>query len=224
MIKDFSHECMTTIEKKVCIYGAGGFGREVLCCLIDGIATTNRKVQEIACFMVNDEQLKEDKVMGIDVIPRSNFDPALYDVVVAIGDPLTRKRVVDGLPSQTTYTSIIHPTAVISNWIEIGEGSIIAAGTILTCNIKIGRHAHLNLHTTIGHDCTIGDYFTTAPGVNISGSCHFGNCVTFGTNSAVKQGVKICDNVTIGMGGIVLKDIWEEGVYVGNPVKKLEKK
>lgn len=211
-------------EKKICIMGTGGFSREVLCCLIDGIAKANLKIEEIACFMESDENFKENKIMGIDVIPQSKFDPELYNVVVAIGDPSSRKRVVNNLPSQTTYTTIIHPSAVISEWVEIGEGSIITAGTILTCNIKIGKHAHLNLHTTIGHDCIMGDFFTTAPAANISGNCEFGECVYFGSNSAVKQGVKICDNVTIGMGGIVVKDITEEGVYIGNPLKKLDKK
>jgi sugar O-acyltransferase (sialic acid O-acetyltransferase NeuD family) len=215
---------MIETEKKICILGAGGFGREVLCCLIDGIASTNLKIEEIVCFMVSDEHFKESKIMGVDVIPQSKFDSSLYNVVVAIGDPHLRKRVIDNMPPQTTYTSIIHPSAVISEWVEIGEGSIIAAGTILTCNIKIGKHAHLNLHTTIGHDCIIGDFFTTAPAANISGNCHFGDCVYFGTNSAARQGVKICNNVMIGMGGVVVKNITEEGVYIGNPLKKLEKK
>lgn len=85
-------------EKKICILGAGGFGREVLCCLIDGIASTKLKIEEITCFMVSDEHFKESKIMGVDVIPQSKFDPALYNVVVAIGDPISRKRVVDNLP------------------------------------------------------------------------------------------------------------------------------
>jgi sugar O-acyltransferase (sialic acid O-acetyltransferase NeuD family) len=210
--------------KKICILGTGGFAREALCCLIDKIGTTHVKIEDIACFLEIDEQIKDSKIMGVDVIPQSTFDPALYDVVVAIADPALRKRVVASLPSQTTYTTIIHPNVVMSEWVEIGEGSIVTAGTILTCNIKIGKHAHLNLHTTIGHDCVIGDFFTTAPGANISGNCLFGECVYFGTNSAIRQGVKICSNVTIGMGGIVVKDIVEEGVYIGNPLKKLEKR
>lgn len=215
---------MKNNKKKICIIGAGGYGREVLCCLIDSMAKTAFKIEEIACFMVSDELFKESKIMGVDVIPLSEFDPTLYDVVVAIGDPSSRKKVVNNLPASTTYTSIIHPNAVISKWVEIGEGSIITAGAILTCNIKIGKHAHLNLQTTIGHDSMMGDYFTTAPAANISGNCNFGDCVYLGTNSAVRQGVRICDNVTIGMGGIVVKNIVEEGVYIGNPLKKLEKK
>jgi sugar O-acyltransferase (sialic acid O-acetyltransferase NeuD family) len=215
---------MIDTQKKICILGTGGFGREVLCCLIDAIAPSNSTIQELACFMVSDDLFNEKKIMGVDVIPQSSFDPSLYNVVVAIGDPSTRKRVVNNLPPDTTFATIIHPSAVISEWVEIGEGSIVTAGVVLTCNIKIGKHAHLNLHTTIGHDCIMGDFFTTAPGANISGSCHFGDCVYFGTNAAVRQGVKITDNVTIGMGGVVVKDINEQGVYIGNPLQKLEKK
>lgn len=214
---------MSIAKKKICIFGAGGFGREVLSCLLDLNTTEGFKIEEKACFMVNDEYYNETSLMGIDVIPLSKFDPMIYDVVVAIGDPSARKKAVEGLPDATTYATLIHPTAVISKWVEIGEGSIITAGVILTCNIKIGDHAHLNLHTTIGHDCVMGDFFTTAPAVNISGNCHFGSSVYFGTNSAARQGIKICDNVTIGMGGVVVKNIIEPGIYIGNPVKKMDK-
>jgi len=215
---------MMNNEKKICIIGAGGFGRETLLCIIDGIATTNLKIEETACFMVEDEYLAENKIMGVEVIPQSNFDPKLYNVVVAIGDPSTRKRVVESLPDETTFTKVIHPNAIISEWVQIGEGSIITAGVIITCNIKIGKHSQLNLHTTIGHDCELGDYFTTAPGANIIGNCTFGEKVYFGTNASVRQGVSICNDVTIGMGGVVVKNIYESGIYIGNPLKKLEKK
>jgi sugar O-acyltransferase (sialic acid O-acetyltransferase NeuD family) len=211
-------------DSKICIVGAGGFGREVLCCLIDSISSQKIRVEEMACFLVPDEGWKESKVMGVKVIPQSAFDPSIYQAVVAIGDPFRRKKVVDSLPGNTEFTTIIHPSAVVSDWVEIGAGSVITAGTIVTCNIKIGKHAHLNLHTTIGHDCIAGDYFTTAPAVNISGNCRFGDVVYLGTNAAVREGISICGKVVIGMGGIVVKDIMEEGIYVGNPVKKLDKK
>lgn len=211
-------------KNKICIVGAGGFGREVLCCLIDCLKGSTLKIEDTVCFMEEDKFPRENKVMGIDVISQSEFDPALYDVVIAIGDPNRRKLVVDSLPDNTTYATIIHPSAVLSDWVEIGDGSIVTAGSIITCNVKIGKHAHINLHTTIGHDCQIGDFFTTAPGVNVSGKCNIEDCVYLGTNSAVKQGVNICGGVTIGMGGIVVKHIQDSGVYIGNPLKKLEKK
>jgi len=210
-------------KKKYCIVGTGRFARETLTCLIDRISTTELNIAEITVFMGSDDDYNEPVIMGIPVIKDSDFVVENYQVVVAIGDPKKRKKVVSKLPPETEFTTIIHPSAVISEWVEIGEDSIITAGTILTCNIKIGKHAHLNLHTTIGHDCIIGDFFTTAPAVNISGNCEIGECVYFGTNSSVREGIKICNNVTIGMGGIVVKEIIEEGIYIGNPISKLRK-
>lgn len=210
-------------EKIICIVGTGGFARETLSCLIDGIASTGLKIEKIAVFMETDDAYNETKIMGVSVIKESEFVVDNYNVVVAIGDPIQRKKVVESFPITTNFITIIHPTAIISNWVKIGKGSIITAGTILTCNINIGKHAHINLQTTIGHDCNIGNYFTTAPNVNISGDCRFGDCVYFGTNSAIRQGIKICNNVVIGMGGIVVKNIENEGVYIGNPVKLLKK-
>lgn len=209
--------------KKLCIVGAGGFAREVLCCFMDEQCLNAQEISSRASFMVADKDLQNEMIMGLEVIPQSTFNPLMWEVVVGVGDPSLRKKIAESLPSATTFATIIHPSAVISQWVSIGEGSIITAGTIITCNVTIGRHAHLNLHTTIGHDCEIGDYFTTTPGTNISGNCRFGNAVYFGTNSSVRQGIEICDNVTIGMGGVVVKNIKEEGIYVGAPVKKMER-
>lgn len=216
-------ESILSQGKRICIIGTGGFGREVLCCLMEVIKHYGLRIEDIACFMVSDEDYKDTSVMGLPIYRRSTFDPALFAVVVAVGNPQIRKRAVENFPANTQYVTVIHPTAILSDWVELGEGSIVTAGTILTCAIKIGKHAQLNLHTTIGHDCIIGDYFTTAPAANISGNCTIGECVYFGTNAAVRQGINICSNVTIGMGAIVVKPITTPGVYVGVPAHPLEK-
>lgn len=223
LIKSATEKILNS-DKKICIYGSGGFGREILCCLIDMLQGKEIVIKDKVVFMLSDNLYSAEEVMGISVIKESNFDKNAYQVIVGVGDPFARKSIVEKLPTDTEYITVIHPSAVISDWVEIGDGSIITAGCILTCNIKIGKHAHINLHTTIGHDCNMQDYFTTAPATNISGNCNFGNCVYFGTNASIKQGIEICDNVTIGMGGVVTKNIAEEGIYIGNPLKKFEKK
>lgn len=212
-----------TYPKKICIVGTGGFGRETFCCLKDSLVSQGKSIQDNVYFMVADNDYSEEDVMGIKVIPQSVFNPLEYEVLVGIGDSATRKKVVEKLPAETKFTRVIHPTAVVSDWVDIGDGAIVTAGVIITCNIKIGNHAQLNLHATVGHDCRIGDYFTAGPGTNISGICTFGNNVYFGTNSSVKQGIEICDDVVVGMGSVVTKNITERGIYIGNPAKKLEK-
>jgi len=195
------------------IIGAGGFGKEIYWSL-----SLNERVNTV--FFVDDNYYD-----GTDplILPLSKFNPNEYEVVIAIADSYHRQRIVESLPKDTKYFTHIHPTAQIHGPdVKIGEGSIICAGTIITTNVVIGKHAHLNLITTIGHDCVIGDYFTTAPGVQISGNETIGNRVYFGTRSCIKQKLTICDDVIIGMNAGVTKNITEVGTYVGTPAYKIK--
>jgi sugar O-acyltransferase (sialic acid O-acetyltransferase NeuD family) len=194
------------------IIGAGGFGREVFWSLSE----MDRK----KCIFFVDDQYWDNR--DSKILPLSNFNPEEYEVVVAIADPHHRQSIVNKLPKTTKFFTHIHPSSQIhGNDVEIGEGSIICAGSIITTNTKLGKHTHINLLTTIGHDCTIGDFFTTAPGVQISGNIKIGNRVYFGTCSCIKQKLEICDDVIIGMNACVVKNITQSGTYVGTPAKKL---
>ena len=195
------------------IIGAGGFAREVYYSLLP-------EEREITSFFVHDEWWDSNMK---NIFPLSKFDPSNYEVVVAVANPRDREMIIKSLPSETKYFTHIHSSVQIQGSdVKIGEGSIICAGTIITTNINIGKHAHLNLITTIGHDCIIGDYFTTAPGVQISGNENIGDRVYFGTRSCIKQKLSVCDDVTIGMNSGVVKNITESGIYVGTPAIKIK--
>lgn len=202
------------------IVGTGGFAREVLQ-LIDELGMYSK----VRAFLEPDDIWEKSarglNIMGIDVLPFSDYRPSNGVITLGIGDSKLREKSIGQLPTGTNYCSLIHPSARVSRWSKIGEGAIITAGCTVTTQIKIGLHCQLNLNTTIGHDCTIGDFFTTAPAVNISGACTFEEHVYFGTGAATRQGVSICKNVTIGMGAMVVKDVVESGVYIGIPAKKI---
>ncbi|MCY7363399.1 MAG: hypothetical protein LH629_15230, partial [Ignavibacteria bacterium] len=140
------------MNRRYCIVGIGGFGRETLTCLVDSMNAKNENPKSRIVFMVDDEFYKVPILKGYEVIPTSKFNSEKYEVVIGIGDPLKRRKVVESLPVETVYGNIIHPTVVISEWVEISEGTIITAGCVLTCDIKIGKHAHFNLLSTVGHD------------------------------------------------------------------------
>lgn len=195
------------------IIGAGGFGREVYWSL-------NPIERNKTVFFVDDVYWdgSDDKIL-----PLSLFETDKYEVIVAIGDPNDRKHIIDRLPKSTKFFTHIHPSAqILGDNVNIGEGSIICAGSILTTNIKLGKHVHLNLQTTIGHDCVIGDYFTTAPGVKVSGNCLISDLVYIGTNGSIKEKITICGSVTIGLNAGVVKNIYEPGTYIGTPAKKIK--
>lgn len=216
MIKD------VMINRKYCIVGGGGFARETLVCLKDQLDCDIEELRERVVFMTKARKDEEMSIMGIRTIQDNEFSVDDYQVVVGVGNPLLRKEIIEALPKGTVFGTVVHPRATISDWVSIGEGSIISAGTVITCNVNIGKHAQLNLNSTVGHDCVIGDYFTAAPSVNVSGNCIIGDCVYLGTGSGLKQGVSICDEVTIGMGAVVLNDLVQKGVYIGLPAVRLK--
>lgn len=190
---------------KQALIGCGGHAREV-------IAQIGKNLP----YFVDDEFL----VSG--TLPLSNFDPNEYEVMIAVGGSKARKNIVDKLPLSTKFFTFIHPTALIMDKnIEIGEGSFIGAYSILTTNIKLGKHSLLNRSNHIGHDSVIGDYFSAMPGAIVSGNVNIGNKVYMGTNSSVREKINICNNVTIGLNSGVIKDINQEGTYVGLPTKKI---
>jgi UDP-3-O-[3-hydroxymyristoyl] glucosamine N-acyltransferase len=106
--------------------------------------------------------------------------------------------------------------------VEIGEGSFIGAYSILTTNIKIGKHAILNRGNHIGHDCEIGNYFSAMPGAIVSGNVKIYDVVYMGNNSSIKEKMSIHSLSTIGMNSAVVKHIEETGVYAGIPAVKIK--
>lgn len=191
---------------KLALYGYGGHAREVAA-QID---------QDIEFFV-------DDKYANNVAQPISKFNPAIYYMMVAIGDSKARFDVVQKLPKETVYFTYIHPTALIlDNDIKIGEGSFIGAYSILTTNIKLGKHSILNRANHIGHDTTIGDYFSAMPGAIVSGNVTIHDCVYMGTNSSIKEKLSIHSLSTIGLNSGVVKHIQEPGVYVGSPSRKIK--
>lgn len=189
------------------IIGAGGATREL---------KAHMNIKNIKCF-VDDKYYTDNNE---NIYPLSSFDPNIYEVVVCVGDVNDRFNIVNRLPKETKYFTYIHPSAILLDEnIQIGEGSIICAGTVLTTNIKIGKHAYINIHSEIAHDCIIGDFFTASPGSKMLGHCEIGNKVYLGALSSIREKTKICNDVMIGLNSGVIKDIIEPGTYVGTPTK-----
>lgn len=206
------------MSERVAIFGTGGFAREVACLMHD-----LGRGDDIAAFHEPDDVFQPRTLLGVEVQPQSAFDATKHRAVIGIGTPKVRQKVAEELPSETAFATLVHPTAVISQWVEVGRGTVICAGAVLTCQISLGAHCHLNLNITIGHDCTFGDYCTVAPGTNVSGNCSFGDRVDVGTQASFRQGLSICSDVVVGMGAVVVKDIVDPGTYVGVPAKKVER-
>jgi sugar O-acyltransferase (sialic acid O-acetyltransferase NeuD family) len=165
----------------------------------------------------------DDKYLNDETISLSQFDPKIHIAMIAVSDSKDRSEITKKLPKETKFFTFIHPTALImDDNIEIGDGSFIGAYSILTTNIKIGKHCILNRANHIGHDCIIGDFFSAMPGAIVSGNVTIDDRVYLGNNSSIKEKISVCGSSIIGMNCAVVKDINELGIYVGVPAKKIK--
>ena len=209
--------------KDIYIIGAGGFGREVAW-VIERINEIN-PIWNIAGFIDDNEAIWIEYRDGYKVLGGCEYLKSVGETyaVCAVGSGRIRKMIVQKLAdSKVKFPTIIDPSVIFSNNIEFGEGTIICAGTILTVDIKVGKHVIINLDCTIGHDAVIEDYVTLYPGVHISGNVLLGEASEIGTGTQIIQGKSVVPDTIIGAGAVVIKDCIESGTYVGCPVKKIK--
>jgi sugar O-acyltransferase (sialic acid O-acetyltransferase NeuD family) len=190
---------------KKAVFGNGGHSREV-----------------ISYFDFDVQVFVDDEYAKGAVLPISLFDPNEYEIMIAISNSKVRESIVKNLPSNTRFFSFVHPSSILSGNIDIQEGCFIGPNCILTTNIKIGKHALLNRGIQIGHDCSIGDFFSAMPGSIISGTNTIGNRVYFGANSTTREKITITNDCTFGLNSGIVKDITEPGTYVGTPSNKIK--
>ena len=65
----------------------------------------------------------------------------------------------------------------------------------------------IQMDPTVAHDCSIGDEVNVNPGARIKGGVSIGNRVLIGGQSCIREGVRIADEETVGMGAVVVKNI-----------------
>lgn len=147
------------------------------------------------------------------------------EFVIGVGSPkikriLVRKALASGLVPAPT---IIHPRALVQgDDCEIGIGSIISPGCVITTNVRIGNYVLLNLNCTVGHDTILGDYVTCNPGCCISGNVTLGEGVMLGTGTVIREKINIAQDVQTGAQSCVVKDILDSNITVaGIPARKL---
>jgi sugar O-acyltransferase (sialic acid O-acetyltransferase NeuD family) len=195
--------------KKIAIYGYGGHAREM---------ALQMNIQDSVMFFVDDEFLSDK------TYPISQFNPSKYKMMIGVGDGHLRESMVSKLPKNTEYFTFIHPTAIIldKQSISIGKGSFIGAYSVLTTNIKLGKHSILNRGNHIGHDCNIGNFFSAMPCSVVGGNVTIGDFVYLGSGVHIREKITIGNNITIGMNSAVVKNIITSGTYAGVPTKLIK--
>jgi sugar O-acyltransferase (sialic acid O-acetyltransferase NeuD family) len=138
-------------------------------------------------------------------------------MIICVGNNANRKRLADQYLA--TYETAIHPSANISVRSSIGEGTVIMAAVSVNCNAVIGKHVILNTNSSVDHDCVLEDFVHISPNVALAGNVYVGLGSHIGMGGCVIQGTKIGKWATIGAGAVIIADVPDFAVVVGNPGK-----
>ena len=143
-------------------------------------------------------------------------------VVVAIGNNAIRAEKLRWLSEiSAPVVTLVHPSSVISQYAELGAGTVLMPGVVVNVSSKIGDGVILNTGCSIDHDCTIGDCAHISPGARLAGGVKVGAQSWIGIGTSVKQLVQIGQWVTVGAGAAVVTDLPDGVTAVGVPARPM---
>lgn len=220
---------MTQKKRLYGVYGASGFGREVM--PLARMELEKSRVDDATLVFIDDGELPKN-INGQSIVTFAQFLAIEADeryAVVAIADSRTRERITNQMTMNGVNSwSIQAASSSILDFVKLGEGAVLCNNVTLTSNIDVGVSFHANLNAYVGHDCKIGNYVTFAPSVCCNGNVVIDDHVYVGTGAIIKQGTPgnpliIGKGSIIGMGAVVTKSVEPGSVVVGNPARPLIK-
>lgn len=154
-----------------------------------------------------------------DLIALNNANAAFNnDVVVAIGNNEIRQQKIELLQQNNfNFITLIHPTAVISQYATVAAGTVVFAGAIINAFAKVGVGCIINTAAVVEHDCIVNDFTHICPNAALAGGVVVGSKSWVGIGSKVKQLITIGNNCLIGAGSTVIKNIPDNVTAFGSP-------
>lgn len=174
-------------------------------------------------FDDTNEQIMGYPVLGgIDDLKLINKQHDIEGGVIAVGHNADRYNIflkLNALLPEFHFIKAIHPSVIIGKYAEVGEGSVLMPGTIVSTNARVGRFCLLDTGSSLNHDSEMKDFSSLAPGAIVAGDCKILASCAILTGSILSRGVTIDKNTVVGAGSLVLDDIPANCVAYGLPAK-----
>lgn len=189
--------------KSIYVYGASGHGLVV--------ADLAKSCGYDTILWIDDG---ENQYPSFDAIDKDVSIP----IVIGIGDNKIRAMIFNKiLQSKMQMVTLVHPSAVVSQSVVLGEGSVVMPNVVINVQTRIGCGCILNSASVIEHENSIGDFVHISPAVALAGNVTISDYTHIGIGTSVKQGINIGEHSIIGTGSVVLKDIGDAQIAYGNP-------
>ena len=207
----------------IIIVGAGGFGRE----LLQWIKDINRKkpTWNIKGFLDDNQNALDDIKCDYQIIGSIKaWVPSENEVfAMGIAEPHIKETVAKKMKAQgARFANIIHPTALVAETAEYGEGIVMYPFSSLSVNCHIGSFLTL-LSSGIPHDAQIGDYVTISSNCGLTRGVIIGDRSFLADHACILPERKIGEDAYIGMGSVVVRNVKVRTKVFGNPARTIER-
>lgn len=217
---------MTGKDKKLVIVGAGEFAE------IAYEYYTYDSNYEVVAFAVESQYIKEKELFGLPIVPfeelNEHYPPDSYYAFVALyyGKLNRRRTRLFNECKERGYhcASYISTKAFVWHNVKIGENSFVFEDNTIQYHVTIGNNVVLWSGNHIGHRTVIEDNCWLTSHDVVSGFCRIGKNSFIGVNATIGDEVILGEDTVLGAGAVTIKSLPEKaGVYVGNPVRKLNR-
>ncbi|MCL1636226.1 PglD-related sugar-binding protein [Elizabethkingia bruuniana] len=206
--------------KKIAIIGSGHLGQQIT-------HHIHSDTSNIVVGYFDEYQTKGTIIKDIPIIGGNNDIITCYkngefdEILIAIGykHMNVRKLFYDKLKNDVPFHTFIHSTTFVDPSANIGYGTIIYPGCIIDQDVIIEENVLINISNTISHDSRIGKHCFLSPSIAIAGFVSIGEQCNIGINTTIIDNIIISDNIQTGGGTVVIKNLNNQGLYVGNPAR-----
>jgi sugar O-acyltransferase (sialic acid O-acetyltransferase NeuD family) len=200
------------------IFGAGNLTGD----LIDAVESLGDTVKYVVLNMKVQDGALTNIDSSIAIVKLEDFTPQTNHYIFGFVNPNKGYFLASLKKYNLLFSNLIHSRAYVPRNVTQGQGNYVGAGAVLATRVSLGDFNYINRLASIGHNTRLESFNELGPGCTVAGNCHIGSRNHLYSGCVIINALQIGDGITIGAGGVVVKNILDAGNYVGVPVKKLD--
>ena len=213
-------------QKPLVLFGGSTFASLAAHCL------THDTQRKVAAFTVDASYMRTDTCDGLPVVAfqtlANDFPPDTHDILLPLGytrmNEFRQARCEQAKAMGYTLACYVSSRASIWPDLPVGGNVIIYEQAILQSFVTLGDNVIVRSGANIGHHSQVGSHSFIASGVVTGGNVTIGEHSFIGLGAVLRDNISVGRRCFIGAGAVVIADTEPDGIYVGNPARRLPNK